>query len=176
MINKKMKLALLALLSVTGLHINNNINLFNTANAGTASTNFLLNASLVSKCDVSMQNTLIMAFDGSSSIATNAPTVTIPVQTVCTKGTAYTLMLSTGNGTLTNRYLVGQAKADKLYYTAYTDSSQQVIWGDGTSGTGTIQSIGTGSSVTSNMVVKVASGQYVTPDTYSDTLIVSVNY
>lgn len=93
----------------------------------------------------------------------------------CTKTTPYTLSIGAGNGTIAQRQMVGAVSADKLNYNIYTSVGGSTIWGDGTTGE-TVGLTGTGASQSTEVWARLPDAQYVTPDNYSDTLVVSLSY
>jgi spore coat protein U-like protein len=71
--------------------------------------------------------------------------------------------------------------ASRINYNLYSDAAQTQVWGDGSSGTSTVNLsvfilvIGTGSSA-ATVYGLVPNGQDVAPGTYSDTITATVSY
>lgn len=135
--------------------------------------NFQTTASLVSSCTISTNNVTFGTINTNSTTDSNLPSL---FTTNCTKGTTYSLALNGGqSGNIENRVMSGSLSTDKLAYQVYIDSSETNVWGDGTEGkTQTF----TGSSLPINYTfyVKLLKNQYVTPDTYTDNLTVTLSY
>ena len=69
---------------------------------------------------------------------------------------------------------------DKLGYNLYTATARTTVWGDGTSSTGTVTGTGTGlggpQGITKTIYGRVPFGQDKAPDTYSDTITLTVEF
>jgi spore coat protein U-like protein len=79
--------------------------------------------------------------------------------------------LSSGAGTFNPRQMV--LGADRLNYNLYIDAARTQIWGDGTA----YPMDGIDRKKTPYVVYgRVFAGQWVTPGTYSDTIVVTLNY
>ena len=104
----------------------------------------------------------------------------------CTKSTAWYVNLNTGanaaNAVGTTRAMAN-GTTDYLSYELYTDAGDTNVWSPTAtsgatvaSGTGTG---GTGAGLTANSVNvygAIPAGEYVTPGSYTDTVLVTVNY
>lgn len=91
---------------------------------------------------------------------------------------AYEILLSTGGGSYVSRLMASES--NYLAYNLYTNSSYSTIWGDNSTGTDVISdsySLGL-TTVTNNYSVygRIPAGQNVLVGSYSDMLIVTVNY
>lgn len=105
--------------------------------------------------------------------------VTSLLKTVCTKSTAYNIVIGAGeNGDILNRKLKASSSAnnDTLTYTIYDSPSFTNVVGDGTNGTVTIGGIGTGSVEDIVIYGYLNLKQYISPDYYYDNLSVIINY
>lgn len=90
----------------------------------------------------------------------------------CSPGASYTLSLSTGGGSYSQRELTGDTHI--LYYNLYTSASRSVVWGDGIGGTGTVSGSGEGANHT--VYGRIPAGQNLPVGSYSDTIIVTVTF
>lgn len=143
------------------------------AQAATVTGNFQTNAVMNASCSV---ETWIPIWFGNISNGSTSYTANEPFNVICTKGTPWTVSISSGNGTVDNRYLLGKTKGDKLYYNLYTTNSYTTVYGDGTAGT--VKIVGTGNGVNQFNVLqaKMVSGQWVTPDDYEDNITITLAY
>ncbi|WP_081715969.1 spore coat U domain-containing protein [Paraburkholderia mimosarum] len=125
-----------------------------------------------------------------------APTNSVGSIQVKCNGAAYDLKFSEGSsGNQLQRRMVGTTLSDSLQYNIYTDATYSVVVGDGTNGTSHplsgkagIQNIVNGKAgltdaYTGGLMVKrwdlygqVPGNQFVSPDNYTDNLVVTVVY
>ena len=120
-------------------------------------------------CSVSAQGVNFGSYDFTS----NQPLDSVGhVLVTCDTSTSYTIALSPGTGTFTNRIL--QSGTNQLLYNLYTDTTHQTIWGDGSSGTMTVS----GSSTNGDYPVygRVPAGQNPYVGSYSDAITVTLTY
>lgn len=144
---------------------------FDCAQAGTATATMSNSATLAAYCTVSTGNLAFGTYNGTSAAATSAN-----VSVTCTKTTTYTVALDAGTtsgGTLTVRELLGGVSGDKLNYTISQDAGHATNWASG----GSAES-GTGNGSAQTLVAygNIAAGQFVTPDSYTDTVTVTLTY
>jgi spore coat protein U-like protein len=70
--------------------------------------------------------------------------------------------------------------ADRLNYNLYTTAQRSTngIWGDGTGGSVEVSSVPQGSTHGATLTIygRIDAGQWVTAGTYSDTIVVTLNY
>jgi len=132
--------------------------------AATATTTFAINATVQATCSVTATP---LAFGTYAPTAASANTATVTV--TCTNTTPYTLGLNAGlNGTVTARAM--KSGAVLLNYGLFTDSGHTINFV-------TLASVnGTGSPVVTTVYGQVPSGQYVAPNTYSDTITATITY
>jgi spore coat protein U-like protein len=93
----------------------------------------------------------------------------------CTSGTSYTIGLSAGQtsgATVTTRQMTSSA-GGTLHYALYRDAARSANWGT-TIGTDTDGATGTGSAQQFNVYPRAIGGQYVTPGTYTDSILVEI--
>jgi spore coat protein U-like protein len=140
------------------------------ADAATATTTFAVTATVQASCTVTAT---AMAFGTYASTAASTTTSTVSV--TCTNTTPYTLGLDAGvtsGASVTTRQMKNGAAL--LNYALFSDSGRTTNWGNTTgswvSGTGN----GTAQGIT--VYGQVASGQYVTPGSYTDTITATVTY
>ena len=103
------------------------------------------------------------------------------ISIVCSKTTPYTIGLlpATTGGTANGTGFMISTTApgtnlDKVPYSLYSDSGNSVVWGN-TIGTNTVASTGTGAAKTHTVYAKNIDANY-TPDSYADTVNVTVTY
>jgi len=132
--------------------------------AATATNTFAVNATVQATCSVAATP---LAFGTYAPTAASANTATVTV--TCTNTTPYTLGLNAGlNGTVTARAM--KSGAVLLNYGLFTDSGHTINFV-------TLASVnGTGSPVVTTVYGQVPSGQYVAPNTYSDTITATISY
>lgn len=101
----------------------------------------------------------------------------VQISAICTVGTPFTIGLDAGTGTgataASRRMTSG---ADTLEYTLYQDAARTTPWGDGTVGTSTRSSTGTGLQQAFTVYGRVPSSAAAAVGTYSDTITVTATY
>ena len=141
--------------------------------AATATASFTVTATVVASC--TLNGGIPLAFGtytpGVAKDATTTFTAT------CTTGTPYALDLSAGSGSgasfATRRMTSG---ADTLDYGLYTDAGRTTVWGDGTGGSNTVGSTGTGVTQTFTVYGRIPAAAAATVGTYLDTITVTATY
>ena len=120
-------------------------------------------------CNVSPQG---VNFGGYDSLGSTPVDGVGNVAVECDSETSFTVSLSTGNGTFSERRMIGPAS--ELSYNLYTDASRIGIWGDGSGGSNTVS----GTAGTANLPVygRIPARQNVPAAIYADTIIVTVTY
>ena len=121
---------------------------------------------------------------GNIAASTTVPTGGIPatgaVAVQCNQGAPYTVYLGNGNNFTTTRRM--KSGAVFLAYQLYQDSAHSIAWNAtnvGTiGGTGGVSSTGSGSNQTLSVYALIPAGTAVpaTTGTYTDTVVVTVNY
>lgn len=106
-------------------------------------------------------------FDGSHTDSTSTFTVN------CSTQTAYTLKLSAGNGSFSERLLLNGSHS--LSYNIYTDAAHSLIWGDGSGGSVT-QSGNTGTSAEHTAYGRIPPRQNVYSGPYVDSIVITLEY
>lgn len=135
----------------------------------------------LSDCTVSALSTSFGAYDTFSAVPLDAAgQVTVTCQFLIGVLVGYTVQLGTGSsGSYSTRSLSGSGY--QLDYNLYVDSARSTVWGDGSGGTTTVND---GYLITlllpyeRNYTVygRIPAAQNVPPGSYSDTIVVTVNY
>lgn len=138
------------------------------ASAATATTSFIVSATVAETCTVSAA-----ALDFGSYAVASASAATTTVTVTCTNGTTYHVALDDGGNFTTTRRMVSGG-TNFLEYELYTDAGHATRWGstDLTDVDGT----GDGSAQALTVYGLVPSGQFVAAGSYSDTINVTVTY
>lgn len=143
--------------------------------AATATANFNVTATVLAGCSVAAINDL--AFGNYDNTVGNTLTSTT-ANVTCSLATPYSMIISLGNsstGSNVRRMTDGASPAHFLAYNVYTDAARTTIWpSSGTTVTGT----GLGVAVPTVIYGSVPAGQAanVSPGSYSDVLVFTVNY
>jgi spore coat protein U-like protein len=131
-------------------------------------------ATVINNCVVSATT---INFGGSVGVLTGAVTANGTITARCTSGDSYSIALNKGTtsgGSIADRQMAGSGSA-VVHYQLYTGSGYTTIWGDGTTGS---TNGGTGSGTNQNYTVygRVQAQTTPAPNTYSDTITVTVTY
>tara|TARA_B110000008_G_scaffold267098_1_gene293919 strand:+ start:37 stop:564 length:528 start_codon:yes stop_codon:yes gene_type:complete len=92
----------------------------------------------------------------------------------CPSGVGYSIALTAGDGTHTQRVM--SSGAHRLNYNLYTDANRAVVWGDATSATVTVNGTGIGVSVNHGVYGRIPALQNVHPGSYNDIIIVELAF
>ena len=92
----------------------------------------------------------------------------------CPRGVGYSMALTAGGGTHTQRVM--NSGAHRLNYNLYTAANRAVVWGDATSGTVTVNGTGIGGSVNHAVYGRIPALQNVHAGSYSDIIIVELTF
>jgi spore coat protein U-like protein len=147
------------------------------AQAATASGPMTVTATVLASCVVGAS---ALAFPSATSAAILAGNVDAVgnVTVNCTSGSGYTVSLDAGSGTggtLASRKM-GAGGNQWLAYSIYTTANHTTVWGDGTSGSGTIGGTGTGLNQSIFAYGRIFGGQIATAANYADIVNVTVRY
>ncbi|NGO54553.1 Csu type fimbrial protein [Allomesorhizobium camelthorni] len=147
-----------------------------TAFAATTTTTFGVSATVAATCVINSASAL--AFGTVGALAANVDqTSTIDVK--CTNTTPFNIGLGAGTATgatVTTRKMTGAgASPATLSFSLYSDTGRTTNWGN-TVATDTVASTGTGSSQTFTVYGRIPVQTAPKPDTYSDTITVTVTY
>ena len=137
-------------------------------------------ASAAVSCNVSSPG---VAFGTYSSIAGSDRDTSATITVTCTgtvgDSVSYSLRLSSGGGSYTNRSLAGTI--DTLRYNLFTDIGRSQVWGDGSAGTMVVNdsySLATSPTIRDYTVYgRIPGGQtQVHQDGYNDSITVELDY
>ena len=136
-------------------------------------TSFTVQAQVTATCNLAVN---AMSF-GTIAGLTTAQATSNQISLTCTTGVPYTISLSNGSngGTSpTNRYMIS-ASNQKLSYGIFKDAAHMQAWG---LTTGANTQAGTGSGTTQNLTAYALLPAQGNPSagTYSDTVVVTINY
>ena len=92
----------------------------------------------------------------------------------CPSGVGYSMALTAGGGTHTQRVM--NSGAHRLNYNLYTAANRSVVWGDATSGTVTVNGTGIGVNVNHGVYGRIPALQNVHAGSYSDIIIVELTF
>lgn len=143
------------------------------ASAQTATTTMNVSATVVKVCNVS---TTSLAFGSYLATSASANTASATISVTCTNGTGYEVALDAGSGsgaTTSTRRMTNSG--DTLAYQLFRDASYSLNWG-ATSGGDVLSSSGSGALVTHTVYGRIATGQFRTAGSYSDTVTITVTY
>lgn len=143
------------------------------AMALTASTSFVVTATVLQACIVTASPLVFGNYDPTASTATDAST---SVLVTCTNGTAYNVGLNQGGGsgaTVATRKMT--SGGNTMSYSLYQDAGRSSLWGN-TVGSDTVAGTATGLPVTHNVYGRIPAQQSVHQGAYSDTITVTVTY
>jgi spore coat protein U-like protein len=132
---------------------------------------FALTAQQVHACTLNVTGVNFGSYDVFNNSALDS---TGNIDVNCPSGVGYTMALSAGGGTHTQRVM--GSGAHRLNYNLYTASNRAVVWGDATSGTVTVNGTGIGVSVNHAVYGRIPALQNVHAGSYSDTIIVELNF
>lgn len=144
--------------------------------AATATGLMTVTATVAATCVVGT-STLAFASATSAAIAAGNVDATGTIAVNCTSGSGYTVALGAGTGTgATTASRKMKAGTALLSYTIYTTEARTTVWGDNTTGSGSVHGIGTGASQSIIAYGRIFAGQVVSAASYADTLNVTVTY
>lgn len=138
-----------------------------------SSATFTVTATVLPACTVVGGNTLAFGIVSPGNQADGSVSVTA----TCTVGTPYTLSLNAGAGagaTMTQRQMT--SGSDTLVYGLYRDAARTQPWGDGTGGSSTVSSTGTGLAQAFTVYGRVPSSANAAVGVYLDTVTVTATY
>jgi spore coat protein U-like protein len=149
------------------------------AAGNTATGNLAVSATVKASCSVATGNALSFGtYDPSAPVVT----ITSAIAFKCTKSTSWEVTLSKGGspglGASGTRAMVNAGNTEYLGYDLFIDGGATKVWGDTAGGGNTVSGsgipAGPGGTIPVTGVIPV--GQYVTPQAYSDTVVITVNY
>ncbi len=139
-------------------------------NGTDANVTFFVNGHVPGTCTLSTGNLAFGTYTGAQSDATATVTVN------CTNTAPYSVALGAGsNANGTTRRMTGPA-SQYLNYALYSDNGRSTTWGDGTSYGATVTGTGSGANQSLTVYGRVTASQTPTPGSYSDTVVVTLQY
>jgi spore coat protein U domain-containing protein, fimbrial subunit CupE1/2/3/6 len=143
------------------------------ARAGTATSTFNVTLTVTATCAIISTNTLGF---GSAGVLTSAINATTTFVVQCTNTAPYTVALNPGSttgATVTTRQMLNGATP--VNYSLYRDAARTLNWGQ-TPGTDTVAGTGNGTNQTITIYGQVPIQSSPAPNTYSDTVTVTVAF
>lgn len=145
------------------------------AAAASVTTSFQVSATVISTCTVSATD---LVFGNYSPVATVDSDSASTVAVQCTNLTPYEIGLGAGGGsgaTVAERRMTKDAQT--LTYSLYQDLARNTVWGDSFgAGGNAVSAIGNGLSQSHTVYGRIPKGQNVNIGTYTDTVLVTVNF
>jgi spore coat protein U-like protein len=141
--------------------------------ATTTTTTFQTRVTIAATCAIGGATTLDF---GTPSLLTANVDQTSTIQVTCTNTTPFNIGLDKGsNGSSVTSRLMKGGGTETIQYSLYSNSSRTTNWGN-TVGTDTVASTGTGSSQSFTVYGRIPTQMTPSPDTYTDTITVTVTY
>jgi len=142
---------------------------------GSSSFALTVNATVINNCAVSAST---VNFGSGVGVLSSAVSATGTISAKCTSNDTYTIALnkgSTSGASLGDRQMAGSGSA-VVHYQLYTNSGHSTVWGDGSSGTSTSGGTGNGATQSYTVYGLVPAQTTPAPNTYTDTVLVTVTY
>jgi spore coat protein U-like protein len=114
-----------------------------------------------------------LGFGNYASAAATLATAAVSVN--CSDGGSYAVSLGSGSNFSTTRRMAGPS-GQFLGYELYSDSGRSVLWGDGTTLGNRVSGTGTGVAQSLTVYGRIPAGQNMMPGSYTDTVVVTVEY
>lgn len=92
------------------------------------------------------------------------------VNVICDAASSYTISLSPGNGTFTNRVLLNSQ--NELIYNLFVDAARTIVWGDGTGSSTTVS--GTEADTNHTVYSRIPARQNVQVGNYQDSVTITL--
>ena len=133
---------------------------------------------ITSTCVVGASTLSFGAIGGDPSGTPSAGSLTVK----CTAGTHYDIDLGKGTGGISANRVMKGSKGGTVAYNLYYDPANTQVWGSATTngkswaGWAGTDRVGTGGGELINVYGLIAANQNGVPDTYSDTVIITINY
>jgi spore coat protein U-like protein len=136
-------------------------------------TSFQVRLQILDSCTVATPATLDF---GQQTALGSAIDATTSISVTCSNTTPYNIALDAGahGSSVTARKMQG-GTSEQISYSLYRDSARTQNWG-ATVGTDTATGTGTGSAALHTVYGRVPSQSTPRPDTYTDTITVTVSY
>ncbi len=139
---------------------------------GTGNTTFSVTATVQATCTISATNLAFGTYGGVQLDGTSTITAT------CTNTTPYQIGFNDGanaSGIAGNWNMLGASAGALLSYKLYQDAGRTVLEGN-TQGTNTLTGTGSGAPQFFTVYGRIPAGQFVAPDTYTDTVNLTLYY
>lgn len=143
------------------------------AAAGSATSTLAVSAHVLGVCTIATAALDFPDYDPSAAADLDAPAANITVR--CTNGTVFHVDLGTGSHANGAQRRMAGGTAEFLNYELYSDSTHQTIWTTGADHTATTVAAGL-SDYTLPVYGRITAGQNVTTGTYTDSVVVTVNF
>jgi len=143
-----------------------------SAATATSTSTFTVSATVKSTCLITANN---LAFGVHTGVPLNG---TSTILVTCTNTTPYNVGLGVGaatGATVTTRKMTATAPIATLSYALFRDAAMSLNWGQ-TLATDTLAGTGNGAAQTLTVYGQVAAGQYVAPNSYTDTVLATITY
>src|SRR5262249_9336857 len=141
--------------------------------ATTTTTTFQTRVTIAATCTIGGATTLDF---GSPGLLTSNVDQTSTIQVTCTNTTPFHIGLDKGsNGWSVPSRLMKGGGHETIQHSLYSNSARTTNWGN-TVGTDTVASAGTGSSQSFTVYGRIPTQTTPSPDTYTDTITVTVTY
>ncbi len=139
---------------------------------GTVATGSVaVNGSVSPTCSVSAGT---LGFGTYVSSAASLSSATVSVN--CSNGAPYRISLGGGNNVSGTTRRMARSGGGFLSYQLFSDSARTVAWGDGTALGAKVNGTGTGSAQSRIVYGRIPAGQSGIPGSYSDSVLVTVEY
>jgi spore coat protein U-like protein len=151
-----------------------------SVDAGTATSNLSVTASVTANCTISTSPVAFGAYDPIVANASSALNGTGTVSVTCTTGASTTVTLGQGSNADTGSTAAAPLRrmkdtgTDFLSYALYSENTRTTVWGD-TAGTG-LAHTGTGTLTALTVYGQIPAGQNVPAANYSDTVVATVTF
>jgi spore coat protein U-like protein len=144
------------------------------AQAQTATSTFKVTTKVQAVCAVTAVD---LAFGNYTSKSATPLLATTTLQATCTPSSSYNIGLNAGTttGATVNQRKMASGPTNTLNYQLYSDSARSAIWGN-TTGTDTVQDVGTGLAKDHTVFGTIPAAQVVPSGDYADTITVRVSY
>lgn len=152
------------------------------AEAGTATANFNVSITITKQCDVSTAPTNInLGSYGSTALISSGATGTTSFDVLCTAGTPYTIGFASGNdltvGSPTHQMKGTGANADVVQYNLTDATAGATNTSPLSASSSVISDTGTGAAQAKTVEAQVVNYTApAAPDTYTDTVTLTVSY
>lgn len=149
------------------------------ANAGTATANLSVTATVSASCSISTTPLAFGAYDPVGAHAATPLDATGGVVVTCTNGASTTVTLGQGSNANSGSSDAAPLRrmvsgGNFLSYALYQNAGHTTIWGN-TAGTG-VGHTGSGTQTTVPVYGRVAAGQNVASGSYADTVVATVTF